>query len=874
MIAKSISYRHLFAGISTISSADRKALFAGWAVAKYVLGLELDGEEAAFVREASNIGAYGPDGRGKDARVLDAAVFNLEEGTRDDQALEFAFRVAASGKNSLRQIVVAYGEEPVMEEMAERHREIFRRVLRAEGKPMIYSKHGDTHYDHWHLAVCTADAGSGKVGEWGQGKEIEALHIALAICEAQDELKPEPNRRYVADKTGVYHTWSGFRIAEANGDIISRGAFKAVEAEQVEFDAEVLAPTDGNVGQAVSTTKAIKLLARGVTRQAKSWDELHRGLARVGIRYEPYRVEAEIDGGHLVANGVRDKEDDRIPASAVNAGYKRLCKRLGGRPYEPPSSDIRVRPFVAPAYRRMAEELGRDLSHDPDLQEQINEQARIESEFHEFTLALRNRTDSIKAERAEGAEAREKMATTEEKRRHHNLQQQREKASREEADRIFRELELSFDREKGRKRKGPRPKTAPASSVLWGESDEFNRASEKGPGDWVGRYAVETLDHSRIYRLNGEIAFVEKASFVAVNSQDRQAKIDALRCAQEKFGRVKIVGPASFRREMLLLAAQHQIPLDAKQAKEAEKLFKATMSQDLSGEERVVYRASSQRHEPKKPKGLSPEELRDRREREQRANQFPLELLQKFRRLNAREDEAFEQGKPNATKVPVAHRFLIEMNCDRLLLCASRFSQNGIRFLDDEELLKKLKGLHHALVRPEIQQRLEAIRQVQQAKRNWVFTGLAAGKFQLTGTTLRIPDEYGSWAADFVRGQKSDPTFLRLLGEAAKGQPADKKVDLAVRPEIVAWREALSGSDQDKALAPYIVDELMRTTSDADRQSIFQTMRFDEAERLRRTDGLAKRRYAGWVYKKDNETDREFARRKNMVKRNWRTYRR
>lgn len=874
MIAKSISYQHLFTGITTISSADRKALFAGHAVAKYLLGLELDNDETALVREAGNIGAYGPDARGVDTRVLDAAVFNLEQGTQRDQAIEFAYRVAASGKNSLRQIVVAYGDEPVTDDMAARHRDVFRRVLRAENKPMIYSKHGDTGHDHWHLAVCTADASSGKVGEWGQGKEIEALHIAIAICEGQDNLKPEPNRRYVADNTGVYHTWSGFKVAEANGDIISRGAFKAVEAEQVEFDAEVLAPSDSHVGQPLPTPQAIKLLARGVTRQAKSWDDMHRGLARVGIRYEPYRVEGEIAGGHLVAVGVVDKEADRIPASMVNAGYKRLCKRLGNQAYQPASSDIRVRPFVAPAYRKMAEEPRRDLSHDLDLQEQLNEQERIESEFQDLERALRNRTDAIKAERAEGAEAREKIETMEEKRRHHNLQQQREKASREEADRILRELRLSFDRENGRKRKGPRPKTEPASSVLWGEPEEFSLAPEKSPGDWAKRYTVETLDHNRIYRLNGEIAFVEKASFIAVHSQDRQAKIDALRRAQEKFGRVKIVGPASFRREMLLIAAQYQIPLDAKQVKEAEKLLKAAMSQQSSGEERVVYRASSQRHEPKKPKGLSPEELRDRREREQRANQFPLELLQKFRRLNAREDEDLKQGKPNATKVPVAHRFLIEMNCDRLLLCASRFSQNGIRFLDDAELLKKFKGLHHALVRPEIQQRLEAIRRVQQAKRNWVFTGLAAGKFQLTGTTLRIPDEYGSWAADFVRGQKSDPSFLRLLGEAAKRQLTAKKVDLAVRPEIVAWREALSGSDHDKALAPYIVDELMRTTSAGDRESIFTTMRYDEAERLRRTDGLAKRHYAGWVYKTDNETDREFVQRKNMTQRNQRKYKR
>jgi hypothetical protein len=870
MIAKSISYQHLFRGITTISSADRKALFAGWAVAKYVLGLELDADETALIREASNISVYGPDGRGDDARVLDAKVFNLDGNTQHDQALEFAYRIAASGKNSLRQIVVAYGDEPVTDEMAARHRDIFRRVLRAEDKPMIYSKHGDTRYDHWHLAVCTADCKSGKVGKWGQEMEIEALHIAMAICEAQDNLEPEPNRRYAADETGIYHTWSGIKVAEANGDIINRGAFKAVEAEQVKFDTEALAPSDSYVGQALPTTKAIKLLARGVSRNAETWDDLHRGLARIGIRYEPYRAEGEIAGGHLVANGVRDKEDDRIPASAVNAGYKRLCNKLGGRPYEPPSKDIRVRPFVAPAFRKMAEEPSQDRPHELNLQEHLDEQARIGLEFQEFKHALKNRVDAIKAERADGAEAREKMASIEEKRRHHNHQQKREKASREEADRILRELQLAFERETGRKRKGPRPKAVPASSVLWGEPDKLDPAPQKGPGQWAKRYAIETLDQSRVYRLNGKIAFVETASFIAVHTQDRQAKIDALRRAQEKFGRVKVVGPASYRREMLLLAAQEQIPLDARQAKEAEKLLEKAKSKLKSEDEGIVYRAAPQRQEPKKPKVCSLDEKADEGQRAQRSDRFTVELLQEFHRRNAREDEDRKKGKPNATRAPVAHRFLTEMNCDTLLMCSSRFSVSCIRFLDDEELLKKFEKLPNALVRPEIQQRLEAIRRVQQAKRNWIFKGLADGKFNLSGTTLKIPDSYGDWAAAFVKRQKSDPTFIRQLGEAANGEYSDKNVDLAVRPEVAVWRKSLSGSGEDQALACYIVDELIRTTNDADRKSIFRMMRYDEAEKLRRTEGLAAKTYAGFFYQQDGESDRAFARRRSNAQRNGR----
>jgi len=700
MIAKSISYAHLFRDVATIASADRKALFAGWAVAKYVLGLGLDQDEAMFVREASHIGAYGSDDRGDDTRVLDSAIFNLEEGTAQDRALEFAYRVATSGKNALRQIVVAYGDEPVTNEMAARHRDIFPRVLRAENKPMIYSKHGDTRYGHFHLAVCTADSRSGKVGQWGQGKEIEALHIALAICEAQDNLQPEPNRRYVADETGVYHTWSGFRIAEPNGDIINRGVFKAVEAEQAEFDAEVLAPSDAIIGQALPNHKAIKLLARAVSRQAKSWDEWHRGLARVGIRYEPYWIEGEIEGGHLVANGILDKSDDRIPASDVNAGYKRLCKKLGKCPYEAPAGDICVRSFVAPAYRKIGQDIAHDLSHGIDLAEQAERQAQIESELEAFEQALRKRCEAIKRQRVEAKKAREKLKSRDEKRRQHNLQQKREKASREETEKILRELRMSFDRDAGRRRKGPRPKTEPPTSVLWGETQECLLDHDERLGSWARRYSIELLDHSRIYRLNDEIAFVETASFVAVYSDDRQAKVDALRRAHEKFGRVRIVGPLSFRREMLLLAAQMEIPLDPKQAKEAEKLLaKSKVKKRQVGE--VIYDAAwVDRPKRKKASTLSTAELREQREREKRGARFTPLVLQEFRRRNAREDADRRNGKPSASQVPIAHRFRVEFDCDRMLLCGSRFSVDGVRFLDDEELLKEFAKLPHALVRP------------------------------------------------------------------------------------------------------------------------------------------------------------------------------
>jgi len=203
-----------------------------------------------------------------------------------------------------------------------------------------------------------------------------------------------------------------------------------------------------------------------------------------------------------------------------------------------------------------------------------------------------------------------------------------------------------------------------------------------------------------------------------------------------------------------------------------------------------------------------------------------------------------------------------------MLLCASHYSVEGIRFLDDEELLKQFDKLPHALVRPEIQRRLEAIRRVQQAKREWIFTGLARGEFQLRGNKLAMPDSYGAWPANFVEGQRLDPVFVRNLREAGKDGYTGKVVDLALRPEIAAWRKARAGTSKNQALMRYIIDEWMRTTEHADREATFRHMSYSEAEQLRRTEGLASDAYRAQFYRKDGENDRTFANRRSIAQRN------
>jgi len=571
MIAKIIRYASLASKHEHTSTQGDAALLSSLALGRYILDLELTEADRSLLEEIGQIGRYGHDEHGDNLRVLDKAVFELCDGGSDEQVREFAYRVAGAGANSLRQLIVAYGEDQATKEMARRHLDVFRRVLRGENSSMIYAFHGDTNYDHFHVAICTADNRTGKLGNWGQGMEIEAAHIAVAICEHQDNLTCEANRRYVADDTGVYHTWSGKKVAEADGKFLNRGLFKVVQAEQAEFDMEIEPPEGFDEGQTLPATTAIKLLARGVIREAKTWDDLHRGLARVGIRYEPCTTKGEEFGGNLVINGATDQSDDRLSASKVNAGYKRLCKKLGDTPYQPPAPDVVVRPFVYPEYRRRSDT--DDVLDDEALAQARARQQVAREEFEQFEAreraALAERIERVRS----SAEKRKNLKTRKEKLRHHNEAQKQAKALKTENEAILKGLRLSFEREEKQRKQGRRSEAQVVHCVI--DAELPGAAHRDAPPDtkWAAGYEVKSIDRAVEYWRGSTLAFVERASFIALYADDRRSKMDALLRAQEKFGTVKVIGPPEFRREMLLLAAQTGIRLDKDQAREAKRLL-------------------------------------------------------------------------------------------------------------------------------------------------------------------------------------------------------------------------------------------------------------------------------------------------------------
>ena len=114
-------------------------------------------------------------------------------------------------------------------EQLEHVRSVVCRVMGVEDCPSVWADHRDTDNDHMHGLVISFLADEDRPVTFGQDWWKEAGQIAMAIIERDLGLEPEPNRRYVADRTGVYHTFSDIKVADENGTILGRSEIVAAQ---------------------------------------------------------------------------------------------------------------------------------------------------------------------------------------------------------------------------------------------------------------------------------------------------------------------------------------------------------------------------------------------------------------------------------------------------------------------------------------------------------------------------------------------------------------------------------------------------------------------------------------------------------------------
>ena len=198
----------------------------------------------------------------------------------------------------------------------------------------IFGLHADTDNIHLHVMLNRVHPDTGKVVKINQGFDLEALHRACARIEQAQGWAPEENARYRVGEDGKPQ-----RMHRQCGK--SKG-----KPTQAQVDNEL------RTGEKSAARIAIEVAAP-IIESAASWDELHRELARHGMRY------ARKGKGAVVGVG-----DVFVKASTVSrkATIVRLESRLG--PYMP-AIDVEAKAQMRDASGRRDEQPVRTRAVDP-----------------------------------------------------------------------------------------------------------------------------------------------------------------------------------------------------------------------------------------------------------------------------------------------------------------------------------------------------------------------------------------------------------------------------------------------------------------------------------------------------------------------------
>jgi len=192
---------------------------------------------------------------------------------------------------------------------------IFVKELGLSEHQCIFAVHGDTHNRHVHIALNRYNPVTGKVVTINKGFYKEAAHKAVARIVDQFGWKAEAEARYVI----------------ANGRPVLSGSAKAKKEQGKPALRNGATAFEVRTGfrsvQRIAQEEAVPIILA-----ARSWVELHAGLADIGITYEAVGT-----NGAVLAVG-----DEGVRSSQVSrhVGRTGLEKRLG--PFQPRTAELLI----------------------------------------------------------------------------------------------------------------------------------------------------------------------------------------------------------------------------------------------------------------------------------------------------------------------------------------------------------------------------------------------------------------------------------------------------------------------------------------------------------------------------------------------------
>lgn len=820
-------------------TAQKNAFDIVYGCGSYINGLEIESVhsdayegaviDADFVSDAMRAGAYIV--REDDHDVIGSASHGLGNGDTLAKIQRLAVAAAAAGLDHFYHYTWSHRNGEVFEphRLARQNRSI-RHVLEASGCPSLEAYHREKRGPrqnetqvHGHGNLLSVDT-KGKGKALADGWFKEAAQVAIAVVERDDHLRPEPLRRYIATEDGVYSFLTGTRVADRTGRILRSkdknrvdrggnqrpdgGLMKRVRKEHDAVVAANEAPQGIEPGSPWSLQRYVQVVVAPRIKQSGDWQETHRSLAPLGIRYVKVgntgRLEAIGPDGQPTGEWVGAGD------AYANAALGKLAKRFGAE-FEPPSGKLDSRPLTMPVFNRppdetAAAELDRYAVEKQEASDLKPEIARIEEHLSKDDERRRQRIQDAKLGR-----------------RHNDaVAEQASRKRSEEA--VVREFAIA----KGAKRKRKRADEASAENkkasgwqavrlLIWGHL-RLNKDRDKPPCDLEQRYEIRRVGNEVQYwlrRTSGEptIAFVETDNLVTVRDTSRQANIDALRIAQEKYDRIRIAGTQRAVVDTVRLAAELGIGLEDEQAETGKAHLDAIADRSAAPILDTSRRFHATRDDRRRARRAAAQD-RDKQVDPKTGLVRPA-LAMSLEGLIAvyleREPTRSITKGDDPVLLEARRRLDEDIDHNRLFLASSRyhskFKGQEYRFLDDDRLIRVFGSEPEVLVDREIQNRLRAIEAIQLDKRRTIAAALVSGAARIVDGELEIEDRQNSWARDFWRAQRSDPTFHRLV-QVAWARPDRFAYDPDLEPGEAARRRALLQDDH--VLAKGIERELTR----------------------------------------------------------------
>ena len=754
--------------------------------ARYIFDIQLSAEDIAVMEQVKPVGDYVNTDSADGHRIEGRHAYNLVSEDPEGQSQEIAIYGARAGLKRFWHIAVSSREgEHLTPEQLEHVRSVVCRILGVADCPSIWADHRDTDNDHMHGLVVSFLPAEGRPVTFGQDWWKEAGQIAMAIIERDLGLEPEPNRRFVADRTGVYHTWSDIKVADENGKILGRSEIVAAQKAHKAWKQDNYAAKIAQSGEEWDMERAVQVLAKSRIMKSKTAAQVHESLARVGLKYIAGQSGARIVANEYLPEAGQHAQGQSIAASKAyrNAALKKLGDRLTDG-YQAAHPGLVVRKFVMPRFEKLTDE---ERDRFADRRAEIEECKELADHLKKHNAQFYRRMRDLET----GNDVNAKRA---QRRRSHEQEEARVKKLEKSLSKPFRDARV-FPEEAG-----------DTVALIWGppaggSSAEKARRETEERRELEDRYRIEKTEDARKFWYGKNLVFIERLRTIEIVSQKRRARIDALKLARYRFRRLRIASAQKIRKGLARIAAELGIALEKGPLRN---LALTHVVSVRAGSIRSIVAASRAYHdtcgdrEAKRRKDHDERRWRGERIRTFAAPDHPLhagKLVTNY--LLEVQDSALH---PNAADPALETQRTIadEIDHDKLWLAPSRYqnSHEGYhwRFLDDPVLVQTFKDKPHRLLHPAVQRDLAAIEAIQIERRRWIAAAVVAGAALIEDGELKVFKDNAPWAASFWEAQRSDPTFQRLIA-VARARPDRFVFDENMRPGQLSREQALKNRD-------------------------------------------------------------------------------